>query len=77
MHRGSKNYHTKPSHPRAKPPAITASLFRHRRRGRNPLGLLTQKQVITSPILHFGLGDNTQTDVARIVCRTVSVQAGV
>ena len=30
-------------------------------------GLLTQKQVITSPLLHFGLGENTQTDVARIV----------
>ncbi len=38
-------------------------------------GLLTQKQVITSPILHFGLGENTQTDVARIVWPNGSVQA--
>ena len=38
-------------------------------------GLLTQKQVITSPILHFGLGDNAQTDVARIVWPNGSVQA--
>ena len=30
-------------------------------------GLLTQKQVITSPVLHFGLGEHEQTDVARIV----------
>ena len=30
-------------------------------------GLLTQKQVITSPMLHFGLGEHTQTDVARII----------
>ncbi len=30
-------------------------------------GLLTQKQVITSPLLHFGLGEHEQTDVARIV----------
>ncbi len=30
-------------------------------------GLLTQKQVITSPLLHFGLGEQEQTDVARIV----------
>ncbi len=38
-------------------------------------GLLTQKQVIASPILHFGLGENTQTDVARIVWPNGSVQA--
>jgi Tfp pilus assembly protein PilF len=38
-------------------------------------GLLTQKQVITSPILHFGLGENTQTDVARIVWPNGSAQA--
>jgi hypothetical protein len=37
--------------------------------------LLTQKQVITSPILHFGLGENAQTDVARIVWPNGSVQA--
>jgi Tfp pilus assembly protein PilF len=38
-------------------------------------GLLTQKQVITSPFLHFGLGENTQVDVARIVWPNGSVQA--
>jgi tetratricopeptide (TPR) repeat protein len=38
-------------------------------------GLLTQKQVITSPVLHFGLGENTQTDVARIVWPTGTLQA--
>ena len=38
-------------------------------------GLLTQKQFITSPVLHFGLGENTQTDVARIVWPNGSVQA--
>ncbi|MGH9838775.1 MAG: FG-GAP-like repeat-containing protein [Blastocatellia bacterium] len=38
-------------------------------------GLLTQKQVITSPLLHFGLGENTQTDVARIVWPNGAVQA--
>jgi tetratricopeptide (TPR) repeat protein len=38
-------------------------------------GLLTQKQVITSPLLHFGLGENTQTDVARIVWPNGSAQA--
>ena len=38
-------------------------------------GLLTQKQIITSPLLHFGLGDHAQTDVARIVWPNGSVQA--
>lgn len=38
-------------------------------------GLLTQKQVITSPYLHFGLGENAQTDVVRIVWPNGSVQA--
>ena len=30
-------------------------------------GLLTQKQIITSPMLHFGLGEETEADLARIV----------
>jgi tetratricopeptide (TPR) repeat protein len=29
-------------------------------------GLLTEKQIITSPVLHFGLGEHTGTDLARI-----------
>ena len=38
-------------------------------------GLLTQKQIIGSPVLHFGLGTHSQTDVARIVWPNGSVQA--
>ena len=38
-------------------------------------GLLTQKQLISSPLLHFGLGENSQTDVARIIWPNGSVQA--
>jgi Tfp pilus assembly protein PilF len=30
-------------------------------------GLLTQRQPVASPILHFGIGDHTEVDVARIV----------
>ena len=30
-------------------------------------GLLTQKQIITSPVLHFGLGEHESSDLARIV----------
>ncbi len=38
-------------------------------------GLLTQKQIISSPVLHFGLGEHAETDVARIVWPNGSVQA--
>ena len=38
-------------------------------------GLLTQKQIITAPALHFGLGTHTETDVARIVWPNGSLQA--
>ena len=38
-------------------------------------GLLTQKQIIRSPLLHFGLGEHTVTDVARIVWPNGLVQA--
>jgi hypothetical protein len=38
-------------------------------------GLLTQKQIIESPVLHFGLGEHTSTDVTRIVWPNGSVQA--
>ncbi len=38
-------------------------------------GLLTQGQIINSPVLHFGLGDRMQTDIARIVWPNGSVQA--
>ena len=38
-------------------------------------GLLTQKQIIASPLLHFGLGEQKQAEVARIVWPNGSVQA--
>lgn len=38
-------------------------------------GLLYQKQPITQPILHFGLGENLLADVARITWPNGSVQA--
>ncbi len=30
-------------------------------------GLVTQKQAITGPVVHFGIGDHSQADVARII----------
>ena len=38
-------------------------------------GLLTQKQIVASPLLHFGLGEHTSTDVARIVWPNGLVQS--
>jgi tetratricopeptide (TPR) repeat protein len=38
-------------------------------------GLLIQKQMIAGPILHFGLGDQTRSDVARIVWPNGTTQA--
>jgi Flp pilus assembly protein TadD len=38
-------------------------------------GLLTQKQIITSPLLHFGLGDRTGVEFARIVWPNGLIQA--
>lgn len=38
-------------------------------------GLLVQKQAITEPVLHFGLGDRPDTDVARIVWPNGTAQA--
>jgi Tfp pilus assembly protein PilF len=38
-------------------------------------GLLLQRQTITGPQLHFGLGTHTETDVARIVWPNGSVRA--
>ncbi len=37
--------------------------------------LLAQKQIITSPVLHFGLGEHTSVQFARIVWPNGSVQA--
>jgi Tfp pilus assembly protein PilF len=38
-------------------------------------GLLAEKQIITSPALHFGLGEHTSTDLARITWPNGLIQA--
>jgi tetratricopeptide (TPR) repeat protein len=38
-------------------------------------GLLAQKRVITSPQVHFGLGENTSADVLRVIWQNGYVQA--
>jgi Tfp pilus assembly protein PilF len=38
-------------------------------------GLLAEKQIITAPVVHFGLGEHDETSLARIVWPNGSVQA--
>ncbi|HEY8459366.1 MAG TPA: FG-GAP-like repeat-containing protein, partial [Blastocatellia bacterium] len=77
INRGSKNYHHQTIRTRAAKATGDQRINSFGVGGEIEIrsGLLTQKQVITTPILHFGLGENTQTDVARIVWPNGSVQA--
>jgi Tfp pilus assembly protein PilF len=77
VNRGAKNYHYQTIRTRAAKSTGDQRINSFGVGGEIEIrsGLLTQKQVITSPILHFGLGENTQTDVARIVWPNGSVQA--
>ena len=77
VNHGSKNYHWEIVRPHAKQAAGDQRI--------NPFGvggeievrsgLLVQKQPITGPLLHFGLGDQTLVDVARVVWPNGSVRA--
>lgn len=74
---GTKNYHWQTIRPRARQVTGDQRI--------NPFGiggeieirsaLLLQKQAITSPVLHFGLGQQQGVDVARIVWPNGSVRA--
>ncbi len=75
--RGTKNYHSKSIRPQA------ANAVGDQRI--NPFGLggeievrsgtLFQKQAVTDPVVHFGLGDNLVVDVVRIIWPNGDVQA--
>jgi len=77
VNQGTKNYHWEVIRPHAKQAAGDQRI--------NPFGvggeievrsgLLVQKLPITGPLLHFGLGDQTHVDVARIVWPNGSVRA--
>ncbi|HEX6805731.1 MAG TPA: FG-GAP-like repeat-containing protein [Terriglobales bacterium] len=77
VNHGSKNYHWEIIRPHAKQAAGDQRI--------NPFGvggeievrsgLLVQKLPITGPQLHFGLGDQTHVDVARVVWPNGSVRA--
>jgi len=77
INRGTKNYHFQTIRTRAAQSTGDQRINSFGIGGEIEIrsGLLTQKQIITSPVLHFGLGENTQTDVARIVWPNGAVQA--
>jgi Tfp pilus assembly protein PilF len=76
VNHGTKNYHWQIIRPRAGKATGDQRINSFGIGGEIEVraGLLFQKQVIDSPIVHFGLGEQTQTDVARIVWPNGSVQ---
>jgi Tfp pilus assembly protein PilF len=66
--KGSKGYHWQVLRPRAQPTAGDQRINSFGIGGEIEIrsGLLTQKQIIASPSVHFGLGTRTGVDVARI-----------
>lgn len=77
INRGAKNYHHQKIRTRAAKSTGDQRINSFGIGGEIEIraGLLTQKQIISSPVLHFGLGDMTEVDVARIVWPNGSVQA--
>ncbi|HEV2881319.1 MAG TPA: FG-GAP-like repeat-containing protein [Pyrinomonadaceae bacterium] len=77
VNRGAKNYHWQVVRPRAKQASGDQRINSFGIGGEMEIrsGLLVQKQPITSPSVHFGLGEQTATDVVRIVWPNGSVRA--
>lgn len=75
--RGSKNYHWQAVRPRAKQATGDQRINSFGIGGEMEIrsGLLVQKQLITGPLVHFGLGEQTGADVVRIVWPNGSVRA--
>ncbi len=77
VNHGTKNYHWQTIRPRARQATGDQRINSFGIGGDIEIrsGLLVQKQTITSPELHFGLGNQTEVDVARIVWPNGSVRA--
>ncbi len=75
--RGTKDYHWQTIRPRAKQATGDQRVNSFGIGGEIEIrsGLLVQKQAIRTPALHFGLGEQKQTDVARILWPNGSVRA--
>ena len=75
--RGSKNYHWQVVRPRAANATGDQRINSFGVGGEMEIrsGLLVQKQLITGPVVHFGLGDQAGADVVRVVWPNGSVRA--
>jgi hypothetical protein len=69
INHGTKNYHWQVIRPRAAQATGDQRINSFGIGGEMQIraGLLVQKQLITGPVVHFGLGDQTGADVVRIV----------
>ena len=75
--RGAKNYHWQLIRPRAANATGDQRINSFGVGGEMEIraGLLVQKQLITGPVVHFGLGEQTAADVVRVVWPNGSVRA--
>jgi hypothetical protein len=77
INRGTKNYHWQAIRPRAAQAMGDQRINSFGIGGEMEIraGLLVQKQLVTGPVVHFGLGDQTGADVVRIVWPNGAVRA--
>ena len=77
LNSGSKNYHWQVVRPRAIQATGDQRINPFGVGGEMEIrsGLLVQKQPVTGPLLHFGLGEETAVDVVRVVWPNGSVRA--
>jgi tetratricopeptide (TPR) repeat protein len=77
INHGSKNYHWQVVRPRATKAVGDQRINSFGIGGEMEIrsGMLVQKQPITGPLLHFGLGEQTSADVIRVVWPNGSVRA--
>lgn len=77
VNRGTKNYHWQVVRPRARQATGDQRINSFGIGGEMEIrsGLLTQKQLISSPLVHFGLGDHASADVVRVLWSNGTVRA--
>ncbi|HEU4479714.1 MAG TPA: FG-GAP-like repeat-containing protein [Pyrinomonadaceae bacterium] len=77
LNHGTKNYHWQAVRPRAAQTTGDQRINSFGIGGEMEIraGLLVQKQLVTGPIVHFGLGDQSGADVVRIVWPNGAVRA--
>ena len=77
INQGTKNYHWQAIRPRAAQASGDQRINSFGIGGEMEIraGLLVQKQLVTGPVVHFGLGEQTGADVVRIVWPNGAVRA--